>query len=162
MISNAFKSAYQNEISQQNQGIRNIEGGVSSAASVALLALGFTGGLGEGKFAEAAMHVGANKIGGIGGNIMLASLKEKKDSAETKTENSVMFSKEDIGKTVQTELGDNPINRSAIKKLSTVFETLSSAKEQGLVGKDNQIETSVGKVDPTSDLGKKILEELKK
>lgn len=162
MVSSAFKGAVQNEVSQKTQGINTITGGVKDAATAVLGALGFSGALGSGAVSGAAKHSLANRVGGIGGNIMLASMDEKvADEKEYQLMKDNLFTKEEIGQTIKGTLGDNPINRSATKQLSTVFETLQRAKEQQVMNKQGQIETSFGEVDPTSELGKKILGGLK-
>lgn len=157
MLSNAFKSVYTNQVSQQAKGVQTITSGVKDTAIAALGALGFSGALGEGAVAQGAQHTLAGRIGGVGGNIMLATLNEKKETAQAQEAREPTYTKEQI----QSALGENPINRSAIKQLNTVFDTLQMAKQQDLLSKKGQIKTSMGEVDPTSELGKKILGGLK-
>lgn len=155
MISNAFKGAYTNEVSQQNQTISNVSSGVKAVAGAVLATLGFTsGGISKGLST-------LTKAGGIGGGAMQAVLDEKKTSAETKEETQKLFTSEEIVSTIESQLGDNPINRSAKKQLNTVFETLQMAKEEKLMNKKGQIETDLGPVDPNSEFGKQILSQLK-
>ena len=161
-ISNAFKSAYTNQVAQQNQGINTITSGVKDLATAAIGAAGFAGALGSGAAATAAKHTLAGRIGGVGGNIMLSTLQEKKDTANAKQQNAQLFSVEDIAKTISSQLGGNPINNNAVKKLSTVFETLQAAKSQNLINKQGKYMTSLGDVDPNSELGKKITGGLQK
>lgn len=153
MISNAFKGAYQNEVSQQTQGINTISKGVKDAGVAIAGALGFTGALGSGTFADVAKHALANRVGGIGGNLMLATMEEKKET----TQNNKAFTAEEVTETIRSQLGDNPINRSAMKSLGTVFETLQKAKEQNIINKKGVIESNLGDIDPSSELGKKII-----
>lgn len=152
MISSAFKSAYQNEVSQQTQGINTITAGVKDALTAAVGITGFAGGLGKGAFAKGAEHALAGRVGGVGGNIMLATLQQKKETAKAEQE------KKFTAKEVMSSLEGNPINRSAMKTLSTVFEAI----EEGVMDKEGKIETSLGKIDPSSELGKQILGGLKK
>lgn len=154
MISNAFKGAYQQEVSQQNQGINTITKGVTDAVTAVIGALGFAGALGSGTTASISKHALSNRVGGIGGNLMLATMQEKE---ETGTNNKTFTAKE-VSDTIATQLGDNPINRSAMKQLGTVFETLQRAKEEDIINKKGMIESNMGKIDPNSPLGKKILE----
>ena len=161
-ISNAFKSAYTNQVAQQNQGINTITSGVKDLATAAIGAAGFAGALGSGAAATAAKHTLAGRIGGVGGNIMLSTLQEKKDTANAKQQNAQLFSVEDITNTISSQLGGNPINNNAVKQLSTVFETLQAAKSQNLINKQGKYETSLGDVDPNSELGKKITGGLQK
>lgn len=157
MISNAFKSAYTNKVSQQNQAARTIGEGIKDTATLALGIAGFSGGLGSGNLAKGAKHALAGRVGGIGGNIMLASLQEKKDTAQENQEIKNVFTGEEVSETIQSQLGDNPINRSALKQLSTVFEKLTQAREEKIINEKGKIDTSIGEVDPNSELGKKIL-----
>lgn len=156
MISNAFKGAYTNEVSQHTQAQSNIASGVKAVAGAILTAMGFTsGGIGKG------LQGAVAKIGGLGGGAMQAVLDEKKTSAETKEETQKLFTSEEIASTIESQLGDNPINRSAKKQLNTVFETLQMAKEEKIINKKGQIETDLGPVDPNSEFGKQILSQLK-
>ena len=154
MISNAFRGAVENEVAQQNQGINTITTGIKDTATAILGGLGFAGKLGSGMLAKASKHALANKVGGIGGNLMLASMEEKKVSVQ---ENKA-FTAEEVTETIRSQLGDNPINRSAMKQLGTVFEKLQEAKEEKIINEKGQIDTSFGEVDPNSPLGKKIME----
>lgn len=81
MIQNAFVGAYTNQVAAQNQGISNISSGIKDAAAVGLGIAGISGVFGEGVVGKATSHYGAGRIGGIGGNIMLATLQEKQDTA---------------------------------------------------------------------------------
>lgn len=157
MISNAFKGAYQDEVSQRNQGINTIASGVKDLGTAVLGALGFTGALGSGALASATKHTLANRVGGIGGNVMLATMKEKKDSSQQQNEIKGSFTTEEVNSTIKAQLGDNPINRAALKQLGTVFETLQTAKEEKIINESGNIVTNFGEVDPNSDLGKKLL-----
>lgn len=148
-ISNAFKGAYTNEISQQNQGINTITGGVKSLVLASLgIANVASGGALAGKLTEFAGR-------SLGGGAVMSLLNQKAKSAKDNEETKQMLSKEDVSKL----LGDNPINRSAQKMLSTVYDKLTEAKKQGIINKKGQIESSLGDIDPTSELGKKILTE---
>lgn len=153
MISSAFKGAVQSEVQSQTQGINTISSGVKDASTAILGALGFTGALGSGDMAKVAKHTLANRVGGIGGNLMLATMEEKKET----TQNNKAFTAEEVGETIKSQLGDNPINRSAMKQLSTVFDTLQKAKEENIVNKKGMIESNLGDIDPNSELGKKII-----
>lgn len=158
MISNAFKGAYQNEVTQRSQGINTITSGVKDLGTAVLGALGFSGALGTGATSDVFKHALANKIGGIGGNLMLASMDEKvSDAKQLDAMKQGSFTREEVGSTIKAQLGDNPINRAAIKQLNTVFDTLQMAKEQNIMNKEGKIVTSFGEVDPNSELGKKLL-----
>lgn len=161
MISNAFKGAYTNQVAAQNQGINTLTSGVKDAAILASGMAGFTGALGSGPVAKAAKYSLAGRVGGIGGAIMLSTMQDKKASAEAREEQKQMFSSEEVGSTIKAQLGDNPINRPALKKLNTVFETLIQARESGIVNKEGKIESEIGDIDPNSELGKQILSKMK-
>lgn len=83
MISNAFKSAYMNEQSAINQVGTNVTNAIKGAGTLIAGIAGFTGALGDGAVAAAAKHNLAGQIGGIGGNIMLATIDEKKAVAQS-------------------------------------------------------------------------------
>ena len=147
MIQSAFKSAYTNEVSAQNQGINNITSGVKALGAAVAMGAGIaTGGL-----QQAIKYIG--KVTGLGGLLMQNKIEEKKESAEGQK----MFSEEEVQEAISSNLGDNPINRSAKKTLSTVFEKLTEAKESGIINKKGKISSELGDIDPTSELGKKIL-----
>ena len=95
----------------------------------------------------------AGKVGGVGGAIMMATMQEKADSAKAQK----MFTEQEVQDTIASNLGDNPINNAAKKQLSTVFEKLTQAKESGIINTKGKIESSMGDIDPNSELGKKIL-----
>lgn len=148
-ISNAFKGAYTNEVSQRNQTINTVSSGVKE---LALLGLGIanvaSGGALAGKMTQ---FVGRS----LGGGAVMSLINQKAKSAKENQETKEMLSKEDIA----GMLGDNPINRSAKKQLSTVFDKLAEFKQEGLINKKGQIESSLGEIDPKSELGQKILME---
>lgn len=160
MLSNAFRGTVKEESAQRNQVINTATTGIKDLATGVAGVLGFANVFQSAKVDAALEHAFASRVGGIGGNIMLASLQEKKESTQANEENK-LFSAEEVGATIKSTLGDNPINRSATKQLSTVFETLQRAKEEQIINKQGQIDTSFGKVDPNSELGKKILGDLK-
>ena len=148
MIQSAFKSAYTNEVSAQNQTIGNITSGVKAVGTAATLGAGLAmGGAG------AVMNY-IGKVTGLGGFMMNNKIEEKKESAEGQK----MFSEEEIQETISSNLGDNPINRSAKKTLSTVFEKLTQARESGIINKEGKIKSELGDIDPNSELGKRVLE----
>ena len=161
MIQHAFTGAYTNQVSAQNQGINIITGGVKDAATLAMGAAGFSGALGSGVAAKAAKYNLAGRVGGIGGAIMLSTLQEKKASAAAKEEQKQFFSREEVGSTIKSQLGDNPINRSALKKLNTVFDTLVQAKQAGVMTEEGKIQSEIGDIDPNSKLGQQIISKLK-
>ena len=166
MIQHSFTGAYQSEVNARNQGINTISAGIKDAATLALGITGFAGGFGSsdlGKtIAKGAEHALAGRVGGVGGNIMLATLQQKNESANAREDTKQLFSAEEVGQTIQSQLGDNPINRAAKKSLGTVFETLVNAKQEGIVNKQGNIQSSMGEIDPTSELGKKIISNLDK
>lgn len=135
MISNQFRSAAINEANQQNQLKSTRASGVKDLSIAIVGAMGFSGALGDNIVADAAQHVAANRVGGIGGNIMMATLQEKQASA--KQQQQLKLGKEQIASTVETTLGDNPIHRSAIKELTTVFDKMFSPQVKEEVNNDN-------------------------
>lgn len=135
MISNQFRSAAINEANQQNQLKSTRASGVKDLSIAIVGAMGFSGSLGDNIVSDAAQHVAANRVGGIGGNIMMATLQEKQASA--KQQQQLKLGKEQIASTVETTLGDNPIHRSAIKELTTVFDKMFSPQVKEEVNNDN-------------------------
>lgn len=87
-------------------------------------------------------------------------MKEKEQNIKDNKQAENMISKEEITKTIKSNLEGNPINNPALKTLSTVFEKLSQAKESGIINKQGDIESSLGNIDPNSELGKKIIKEM--
>jgi hypothetical protein len=162
MIQHAFTSAYTNQVGSQLKTFDTGLTGVKDAATLAAGILGFSGALGSGAIAKGAEHALAGRVGGIGGNIMLATLQQKADTAKVKKETKNLLTAEEVGQTIESQLGDNPINRAAKKSLGTVFETLVKAKQEGIINKQGQIESSMGDIDPNSELGKKIISNLDK
>lgn len=81
MIQHAFKSAYTNEVQQRNQGINTITKGVESTIMLAVGIAGMAGALGSAAVSSMAKHALMGRIGGVGGNIMLAAMEQKKASA---------------------------------------------------------------------------------
>ena len=84
MISNAFKSAYMQKENAFNAFGRDVGEATKNAFTVVAGAAGALGAFGDGAVASATKHNLAGKIGGIGGNIMLAYLDEKKDVSSNK------------------------------------------------------------------------------
>lgn len=152
MIQHAFTSAYTQRVGQQNQLAGTAWKGAKDVATLAMGIASFSGGLGDGIVAKASKYNLATQVGGIGGAIMLSTLQEKKDATQERAQQQTL-SQEDI----QSQLGDNPINRPALKTLNTVFDTIMQAKEQGILNKKGNIETSMGEIDPKSELGKRII-----
>ena len=152
MIQHAFTGAYTNQVAAQNQGINTITSGIKDTAMTAMGIAGFSGALGTGAVAKASKYGLAGRVGGIGGAIMLSTMEEKKASAEAREEQKQMFSSEEVGSTIKAQLGDNPINRPALKKLNTVFETLTNAKSQGIINEQGNLDMKqVGNVIARAD-----------
>ena len=145
-ISNAFKSAYTNQVTQQNQGINTITAGVKDLATTIAGVAGFTGGLGSGVLAQGAKHALAGRVGGIGGNIMLSTMQEKTQTAKANKERGKLFTSDEVNQTTSST--------------DTVFETLQRAKEQKLLNQKGTIDSSIGEIDPNSELGKRIVEQM--
>ena len=161
MLSNAFRSAEISGVTAQTQGINTITSGIKDIGIGVMGAMGFSGALGSGAVAKGAKHALAGRIGGIGGNIMLATMEEKKATTQAK-QNIVSMLDPKAQEVAVGALGDNPINRNAVKQLNTVFETLQMANQKGLITKEGNISSSMGDVDPNSTLGRKIMEQLAK
>lgn len=138
MISSAFKSASIEATSQQTQGINTITQGVKDLATAIIGVMGFSGALGP-TVSKGAQHALAGRVGGVGGNLMLATLQQKKATAEAASQ---------ISKSIEIDQAQQ------IEASKTVFETL--------INKRGKIESSLGEIDPASELGEKIKAEVNK
>lgn len=136
MIQHAFTSAYTNRISAQNQTISTISAGIKDTATLALGVAGISGALGGDLVSKAAGHMLAGRVGGVGGNIMLASIQEKQEAVKERQR---------IAASIGTRLEN--ITQKA-QQLETPFNKL--------LNKRGMIETSMGEIDPSSELGRKI------
>lgn len=121
MIQHAFTSAYTNQVSQRNQLVGT---GIGAAKDAATLIGGVSGFGGESVAAKGASHALAGRIGGVGGNIMLATLQEKTTTMKANQE------KTEFIKSLSNELATNPINNAAIEQLRTVAEYLRNPERK--------------------------------
>ena len=128
MISNAFKSAYTNEVSSQAQGINTISTGVKSAATAIAGGLAFGGALGTGAVAKAAKFGLANQVGGVGGSIMLASMESKTMANEASSLVSSV-SQEQLS-TAFDKVAEKYTSTSDLQQLYTVWERLLKQREK--------------------------------
>ena len=126
MLSNAFKSAETSRVAAQTQGINTITSGIKDAGIAVMGAMGFGGALGSGAVAKGAKHALAGRIGGIGGNIMLATMEEKIQSNSRQSIYDIKDT-EAVNKAFDTAVASNMGN---IKAFETVWEKLSKAREQ--------------------------------
>ena len=128
MIQHAFTSAYQNKVGALNQGINTITGGVKDVATVAVGGIGMTGGLGSGTIAKAAKFGLANKIGGVGGSIMMATMEEKVNS-DASSNLIASASLEDLDAALDKTASKYKDSES-IAQLDTVWNTISKIRNQ--------------------------------
>lgn len=126
MLSNAFKSAETSRVAAQTQGINTITSGIKDAGIAVMGAMGFGGALGSGAVAKGAKHALAGRIGGIGGNIMLATMEEKIQSNSRQSIYDIQDT-EAVNKAFDIAVASNIGN---IKAFETVWEKLSKAREQ--------------------------------
>ena len=126
MLSNAFKSAETSRVAAQTQGINTITSGIKDAGIAIAGAMGFSGALGSGAVAKGAKHALAGRIGGIGGNIMLATMEEKIQSNSRQSIYDIQDT-ESVNKAFDAAVASNMGN---IKAFETVWEKLSKAREQ--------------------------------
>ena len=141
MISSAFKSAYVNQVNQQNQGINTIASGVKDLGTAITGILGFSGALGSGTLAKAAKFGLANKIGGVGGALMVATMDEK-----TQPQESPLLSASD--QEVQgafDKMAAGAKTTADFESLTTVWEQISKTRqkkrEQDML---SQVESNLG------------------
>ena len=128
MISNAFKSAYVNQVNAQNQGIDTITTGAKSAATAVLGIAGLSGGLGSGIVAKAAKYGLANKVGGVGGAIMMSTM-EDKISSDMAGNLIASASQEDVSNAFK-QMASGYSDRESIYQLDTVWNTIVKQREQ--------------------------------
>lgn len=126
MISNAFKSAYTNEVNAQAQGINTISTGVKSAATAIAGGLAFGGALGTGTVAKAAKFGLANQVGGVGGSIMLASMESKTMSNQA----GILASSQESLESAFDKMASEYKDAEDIAQLSTVWDTITRAREK--------------------------------
>lgn len=112
MIQSAFTNAYTRQVGAQNQGIGTITQGAKDVGTLAMGITGFAGGLGEGAAAEAAKHTLAGRVGGIGGNIMLATIEEKRG-----TRQMAMGEAKTVSEVYHTSIGDIPADIDLGKRI---------------------------------------------
>ena len=141
MISSAFKSAYQNEFNQQSQMLNTINTGIKDLGTAMVGMLGFNGTLGSGTMAKAAKLGLANKIGGVGGALMVATMDEK-----TQPQESPLLSASD--QEVQgafDKMAAGAKTTADFESLTTVWEQISKARqkkrEQDML---SQVESNLG------------------
>ena len=160
MISSAFKGAAQSEAAQQTQFARNVSSGIKDVATTVAAIAGLTLPT-DNLFGEVAKATFANKIGGIGGNIMLASLQARKQAikAAAKQQDILKQGIEYTRDLVSDTLKSNAINNFALKSLDLVFNKLIGARQSGAIDKKGNFDVhGLGKVNVNSPLGQKILE----
>lgn len=161
MVSNAFRSAAMEETNQQTKFANNISSGIKDIATAIAGVAGFAGLASGNLLASAAAHTFAGRVGGIGGNIMLANLQERKQMAVQQKQRQDVLQQgiQYTADLVNETLSQNVIDRHAKTQLSTVFEKLTQKYDQSIVNKSGKIATSMGDIDMSSPLGQKILKE---
>lgn len=128
MIQHAFTGAYQNKVGALNQGINTITGGVKDAATIALGAISMAGGLGSGTVSQAAKFGLANKIGGVGGSIMMATMQEKINSDVS----SNLIASASLGDldAALDKTANKYKDSESLAQLDTVWNTISKIRSQ--------------------------------
>ena len=129
MISNAFKGAYTERVGAENKVAGNIQAGIRDAASIATIAaLGFTGAISDEAILKGVSRMGASRLGGIGGNAVMAALGEKKDTAQVRKDDTRLLNadEEELDK-IFTELS----NQSTSEEMDTAIDTVWQKLNQG-------------------------------
>lgn len=142
MISNAFKSAYLEQQSQENQFGKTVGEATKGAITLVGGILGAVGALGKGAAATAAQHGLAGKIGGIGGNIMLAMMQEKKDNAvNSQVQNLAKLSEDELNARFEPIAKGVEANSLEEQVVDTVWNKIQKERaknlEKNLVNKLN-------------------------
>ena len=152
MISNAFKSAYINEQSAINETGNNVANAVKGAGTLIAGIAAFTGALGDGTVATAAKHNLAGKIGGIGGNIMLASIDEKRAVAQSQQIQNLAKLSEDKNNAERQIL---TLNQTRNEHMSNIAELTDEIERCNI--KLNEMERNIK---DKGDSNEKILKEI--
>lgn len=117
MISNAFKSAYTNQVAQQNQGINTISSGVKSVATITALGFGASSG---------GLTSLANKVlPGLGGALTNATSNEKIDSLNE----IANASNEAVGASFD-KVASGAKSAEEFRALDTVWNKIQSARQK--------------------------------
>ena len=129
MLSNAFKGAYVEQVASQHKVEGNIQRGIRDAASIATIAaLGFSGALSDSAIIQGAAKMGASRMGGLGGRIVMAALSEKKGTAESKARDIIKDESVDSLDTVFTEASNLSRSEAEDMAIDTVWEILHRKK----------------------------------
>lgn len=154
MISNSFKSAYGGFASGFSQWTGNLAKGTTAPVNAVASIFGFASGVSALRKGLANSHEKAK----TGESAVQETVDEKAKAIIAQN----TFSRDEVIKTINSTLGNNPINRYAQNQLETVFGKLLRAKEEGIMNKKGQIQTNMGDIDPNSELGKQIISNLDK
>lgn len=130
MVSSTFRGTVTQREAARNQTVSTVSRGVQDASIAAIGVMAYSGALGAGTASQMAKHALANRVGGIGGNIMVSSIEEKRGTAiQAQEREALLFSPEEFERITTKTLEGNRINASALKQMGTVFEVLKRAKE---------------------------------
>lgn len=150
MISNAFKSAYMSEQSAINQVGTNVTNAMKGAGTLIAGIAGFTGALGDGAVATAAKHNLAGQIGGIGGNIMLATMDEKKAVAQSQQiQNLAKLSEEELDARFKPIVEGTDPNSLEEQVVDTVWNKIQKERAKNL--EKNILNKLEGRINNDSD-----------
>lgn len=137
MISSAFKSAEVNKVNQQNQTIGTVTSGVKDLATAIGGVAGFMSGA-TGAIAKAAKYNFAGKIGGVGGAIMLSTMQEKSDNAQSR----YLSASDEQLDTAFTNLSNQSTGFGQDVAIDTVWNTIQKERqkkrEQDMLSKLNE------------------------
>ena len=134
MISNAFKGAYTERVQAENKVAGNIQRGIRDAASIATIAaLGFTGAISDEAILKGVSRMGASRLGGIGGNAVMAALGEKKETAQVRKDDTRLLNadEEELDK-IFTELSNQSTSEEMDTAIDTVWEKLNQGNKKKL------------------------------
>lgn len=122
-----------NESAQMNKTFGNVSGAILDSAAVVTAALGFSGALGEGATGQALGHAAAGRIGGIGGNLMLATMNEKVRTQQDVSDKKFLAnaSDEELESAFDSMVKEgNENDRLRESALDTVWDILSREREK--------------------------------
>lgn len=140
-IQHGFKSAYAGAEQAKLQGIGTITEGVKDTLTTlggALAGFGMGAAIKGGSGALSTFGTSmpgqmlfqsmAGKLGGVGGHVMAAQMREKLHSAMDQKSKAATI--KSFGAKVQEAQGDNPIYRAANLQYTTVYEKMFGGKKE--------------------------------
>lgn len=145
----AFKSAVISKESAQNKGVNQITSGIKDAVVAIGGGVAFGGGVG-GSVGMALKHTLAGKVGGVGGNLMLASIQGKKDTDKFIDSNKNMIAEFKASYAKMTPTERLKEEQGLVDKVDSIMDV--AVEENSPVSKELKLSKSLLKDDEQDDL----------